>query len=60
MQCAPSSCCRYKGLPALELHQSLTAQIPINVFELGLKNGLLREPEYVITYADFLLGARLL
>ncbi len=35
------------------------AQIPINVFELGLKNGLLREPEYVITYADFLLGARL-
>ena len=35
----------------------LRTQIPINVFELGLKNGLIREPEYVIAYAEFLLGA---
>ena len=35
------------------------SQIPINVFELGLKNGLIREPEYVIAYAEFLLGVRL-
>ena len=37
----------------------MLTQIPINVFELGLKNGLIREPEYVIAYAEFLLGARL-
>ena len=42
---------------AMSAHHCRNLQIPINVFELGLKNGLLREPEYVITYADFLLGA---
>lgn len=28
----------------------------MNIFELGLKNGLLQEPHYVIAYIDFLLG----
>ena len=32
------------------------AQVPVNIFELGLKNGLLQEPHYVIAYVDFLLG----
>lgn len=38
-----------------EVH-AILCQVPINIFELGLKNGLLQEPQYVIAYADFLLG----